>query len=292
MQILKVRHITRYRYARPVRFGEHRIMLRPREDSDQEVLFQQLSITPEPSELELALDELGNWVAVARFDSAAHELRFENEVRVARAPAPQAVGVPPGLIRSHAAAPPQPETADDPDGAVLGWASAFLARPAPDLDALGAMTRAIHAGFDYRRRLEPGVQPAWLTLELKSGACRDFAVLMIAAARALGLNARFASGYVHAEAGGGGGHTHAWACIEVPGHGWTDFDPTSGKVGAEGLVRVALADEPVQAIPIQGVFFGDARDFLAMDVEVDIRAEAAPGRTEPVGRPGVAIEVT
>ncbi len=57
----------------------------------------------------------------------------------------------------------------------------------------------------------------------------------------------------------------------MPGHGWMDFDPTNGAVGAEGLVRVAVVDDPAEAIPLHGAYFGSSADALGMDVEVDVR---------------------
>ena len=162
------------------------------------------------------------------------------------------------------------------------------------------LCRSIHAGLAYRRRLEPGVQPPLRTLELGAGACRDFAMLMIVAARGFGLPARFASGYVHlpsaaaaeASADTTGGHTHAWASILTPDRGWIDFDPTSGLTGPQGLIRVAVADDPGDASPISGVWFGQRADFLGMDVEVDVRAHTGvafrPPSEEPLPPPGVA----
>ena len=82
--MLRVRHITRYRYARPVHFGEHRMMLRPREDPDQTLVFERLRITPEPGRIELDRDAHGNFLAIAQFDSPWHELCFDSEILVAR----------------------------------------------------------------------------------------------------------------------------------------------------------------------------------------------------------------
>ena len=284
MRILSVRHLTRYRYARPVRFGEHRMMLRPREDADQRVTLERLVITPQPVDLRFTRDGLGNWIGLAKFEGAARELSFETEIQLVRPPV-----ITPRSAESETWAMGTPvldssRSALDPDGGVARWALGFLQGKdaQPGLEVLAAMARSIHVGFSYRRRLEHGVQPPWRTLALRSGACRDYAMLMIAGARALGLQARFASGYVHSpdrfdrQDRAGGGHTHAWASICTPERGWLDFDPTSGAVGADRLIRVAVTDDPVQAIPIQGVYFGGSDDFLGMDVEVDVRMDVEP----------------
>ena len=114
---------------------------------------------------------------------------------------------------------------------------------------------------------------------------------MMGAARSLGLAARFVSGYLYDPAldstlpGGaqdsagaanlqgeirGAGDTHAWVQIYLPGAGWVEFDPTNGKVGGANLIRVAVAREPFQALPLQGSYYGTADDFVEMDVEVQV----------------------
>ena len=79
---------------------------------------------------------------------------------------------------------------------------------------------------------------------------------MIAALRTLGIAARFVSGYLNLadpdDDSITGGNTHAWVQAFVPGPGWVDFDPSSGAIGNENLVRVAVVDEPRAAIPLEG----------------------------------------
>jgi transglutaminase-like putative cysteine protease len=104
---------------------------------------------------------------------------------------------------------------------------------------------------------------------------------MIAALRSLGVAARFVSGYLHLaddhDDRFAGGNTHAWAQIYVPGPGWIDFDPSSGMVGNQNLVRVAVTHEPREAIPLHGTWFGTASDHIAMKVAVKVTAAADAG---------------
>ena len=86
MDILRIRHLTRYRYAKPVQFGEHRMMFRPRESFDQHVLDSRLKITPEPSNLRYMHDVFGNCVGVANFNAPADELVFESFNRLEHSP--------------------------------------------------------------------------------------------------------------------------------------------------------------------------------------------------------------
>jgi transglutaminase-like putative cysteine protease len=108
-------------------------------------------------------------------------------------------------------------------------------------------------------------------------------MLMIEAARALGFAARFASGYLaiplddfdEPADDSSGGSTHAWAQIYLPGAGWIDFDPTSGRVGKSSLVTVAVAHDPHYTIPLHGTFMGAAADHLGMDVLVRVTSGTA-----------------
>src|SRR3977135_2278252 len=82
MTILAVRHITTYQYRQPVSFGEHRMMLRPRESHDQRLLESKLEITPKPTNLRWIRDVFGNHVAIARFAGRAEALRFDSTIRL------------------------------------------------------------------------------------------------------------------------------------------------------------------------------------------------------------------
>jgi transglutaminase-like putative cysteine protease len=104
---------------------------------------------------------------------------------------------------------------------------------------------------------------------------------MIEALRTLGIAARFASGYLHLEDDDDrlvGGNTHAWVQAYVPGPGWVDFDPSSGVVGNQNLVRVAVVVKARDAIPLQGSWIGSAADHLAMKVAVKVTAAGGAGR--------------
>ena len=87
MTILTVRHITTYQYKQPVSFGEHRMMLRPRESHDQRLLESKLEITPKPTNLRWIQDVFGNHVAIARFAGRAEALRFDSTIRLDHSPA-------------------------------------------------------------------------------------------------------------------------------------------------------------------------------------------------------------
>jgi transglutaminase-like putative cysteine protease len=300
MPVVSIRHLTRYRYRNPVAFGEHRVMYRPMESHDQRLLSAELAVTPEPDLLRHVHDVTGVAVAVARFGARADELTFESRVKLEHLPEP-----PFELEYAGELAYSADERADlarslaraDPDnGEVEAWARRFV-RPVGRTRAsslLSDMTHAIRGEFRYGLRLEGPPQSPLQTLASRQGSCRDFAMLMIEAARSLGVAARFASGYVYSgspKAGrAGGGHTHAWVRAFIPGAGWVDFDPTNGIVGGADLVRVACVADPRLAIPLHGTWAGLPSDFLAMDVEVeialDMQAAEQPGSDSRVARRG------
>jgi transglutaminase-like putative cysteine protease len=295
MFALSLRHTTRYSYRTSVGFGEHRMMFRPREGVDQRVIASRLVIDPEPVELRFTQDVFGNWIGLARFDAQADTLTFDSHVMLehTRSFAAEAAR---DVVRPLAArfdGYGEDEAADlsgsirrhfpDPDGELARWASRFLSRCGPTdvLTALSAMTQAIRGEFRYAQRLQGGCQPPLETLRLRRGSCRDFAMLMMEAARSLGLAARFCSGYIYcgdmasssaaaASTRRGGGHTHAWVSVYLPSCGWIEFDPTNGIVGNADLVRVAVVRGPRQAAPLTGSYIGAAEDFLGMEVAVDV----------------------
>ena len=286
MRSLTIRHVTTYRYRHPVAFGEHRMMLRPRDSHDQRVIEVSLEINPAPSSLRYETDDFGNHVAIAEFAGVATELSFASVVSLEHSPSD---ALHPDFDDAGAIFPVDygdGEIADlghcihrhdvGPDDAVARWARRFLPVDGqiPALELLTRLSQGIHDGFLYRRREARGVQAPIETLQLGHGSCRDFALLMIDAARSLGLAARFASGYLatmpNVALTEAHGATHAWAQVYLPGTGWIDFDPTSGNVGKAGLVTVAVVRDPDQALPLHGTFVGSRADTLGMEVHVSV----------------------
>jgi transglutaminase-like putative cysteine protease len=285
MPILSVRHVTTYHYNQPVAFGEHRMMLRPRDDDDQKVLESELEITPTPKQLAWMRDVFGNHVATAHFADRASELRFVSNIRLDHAP----VEFRATDIKDFARTYPFAYAAEawlglerfigplSPHPAIDRWSATFFRKDgsADTHGLLVDMTQTIRRTFKHMARHEKGTQSPTQTLQLRSGSCRDLAMLMIAALRSLGIAARFVSGYLNLadyDDRGVGGNTHAWVQAYVPGPGWVDFDPSSGMIGNENLVRLAVVHQPHEAIPLEGTFIGFASDHLAMNVAVKVAA--------------------
>jgi transglutaminase-like putative cysteine protease len=288
MPILSIRHVTAYYYIQPVAFGEHRMMLRPRDDDDQKVIQSELEITPTPRQLAWTRDSFGNHVATADFAERAAELRFVSNVRLNHTPAALSATDIEDFARTY----PFAYVAEDcpalerftqkpsPNPELDCWTAGFFRKDgsADTHDLLVEMTQSIRRTFKHAARHEKGIQNPVQTLHLGSGSCRDLAMLMIAALRSRGIAARFVSGYLHLPDDGDddeditGGNTHAWVQVYVPGPGWVDFDPSGGVVGNRSLIRVAVVHHPREAIPLHGTWFGTASDHLAMKVAVKVTA--------------------
>lgn len=301
---LSLHHRTTYRYRNPVALGEHRVMARPLESFDQRVLSADLDISPEPSRMRTIHDLSNAAVTVARFAGRADRLIFDLRADVEHWPercasaqdddtafGPEAFAYEPG--DGQALAPFLDAAPTPADLAVDDWARRFLKPVGRTRIAtvLSDMTHAIREEFAYEARVAGKPQAAAETLERGRGSCRDFAVLLMAAARRLGVAAQFVSGYVYSASAGpaptGGGHTHAWARAYLPDVGWCDFDPTNGIIGAAGLLRVAAVAHPRDALPLHGTWSGFASDFLGLEVEVAIRG-LEPADAQPFEAEGIA----
>lgn len=295
-EIFSVRHLTHYRYRKPVHFGEHRLMVRPHDSHDIRLLETSLTIRP-AAMVRYYHDPFHNSIAIAQFNEPAAELTIESVIKIAH----YGISVTEYSIDPYARAYPfvydSNEFPDlmknierrypDPGRLVYNWARQFIAAngKCDTLELLRAINHSIKNDFFYLQREEHGPQSPQTTLLRKSGTCRDYALLMMEAVRSLGLAARFVTGYLYDPAADGGeervvgaGSTHAWVQIYLPGAGWVEFDPTNDLIGGRHLIRVGVARDPSQAIPVYGTFNGAAEDFIDMRIEVSVVREKEQGK--------------
>jgi len=290
MAILNVRHTTTFNYARPVRFGDHRLMLRPRDSHDLRLIRTSLKCSL-PAVLRWQHDVFGNSIALASFAESAAELRIESSLQLET----YAEELPPFQITPEAVSYPFIYSADDridlgrllerhhpdPTDRLGSWARGFIRSTPTDTSALLAdLNSGVAAWVSYQSRETEGTQNPIETLNRGWGSCRDLAVLLIEAARSLGFGARVVTGYLynpaadgHSGAAVGASATHAWADIYVPGAGWIAYDPTNGTIGGGNVIRVAVTRDISQAVPIAGSFVGRPGDYLGMTVDVSVVSE-------------------
>jgi transglutaminase-like putative cysteine protease len=286
MTTFQIRHRTRYTYDGPVELGLHRLMVRPRDGHDMRIIESSLIVTP-AADVRWSFDTFGNSVTHLTFHEPAEMLQIDSELTVRR------YGFDEPLDRLARHAEPYPfvydvaESVDlgpliasqfpDDRSAVEAWIEAVIPiRPTRCLELLNQLGDAIHRSYTYGRREERGTPSPGETIAVSRGTCRDFALLFMEAARALGFAARFVTGYLHdpnsngssADALSGGGSTHAWADVFIPGVGWTEFDPTNRIVAGRNLLRVATTRTPSQAVPVSGVYRGAVSAQMHVDVAV------------------------
>ncbi len=275
---ITVRHHTTYRFDGPVFLEPHVIRLHPRTGGTVRLVDFALDIEPEPTLRAENLDLDGNAVTHAWFEGLTEKLAVQTRATVETLvtdpfrflavgadrslpyayPADLAHRLRPCRSAPDAAHPSVRELAAD----VAREAHSPLAFP---LD----LARRLHEECTLERRPDGPPLPPHETAAHRRGACRDLAVLFIECCRAMGLAARFASGYAHTDSGTPN-ELHAWAEVYLIGGGWRAYDPSYGVAVADRHVTVAAAPEPRDAAPITGNFRGDATSRLR--VEVDVRA--------------------
>jgi transglutaminase-like putative cysteine protease len=287
-------HATKYAYRNPVGLTRHRMMLRPDDSHDLRLHGASLTIDPPPAKVRWAHDVFDNSICLVEWGETLRTRHLDivstlDLTHHPEGPTLPACSLDPGaeLFPFSYGAQEVPDLArlverqaPDPAGAVDGWARRFVSVPgeARTMDMLETMTHAIKAEFRYGARHEEGTQTAAQTLALGSGTCRDFAVLMMEAVRSLGLAARFVTGYLYDNATGaaqGGGSTHAWCGVYLPGAGWVEYDPTNGLVAGANLIRIGATRTAEQALPISGGYVGGSDDALDLYVCVTVSAAAS-----------------
>jgi len=280
---LKIHHKTTYRFNQSVRLWHHRLMLRPRESRDLRLISHEVTATPDAL-VTWALDVFGNAVATASFQTMSDRLIIDSVAEVEL----DSVAWPVFDIAASAISYPfrysDAEWTDlgalatlqypDPHGQLRHWVQAFVRdNPTDTLSLLKDLSAGVSESIRYQSREDEGTQSPTQTLDRGWGSCRDFAVLFAEAVRTLGFGARIVSGYLYnpdqsSVGSSGGGSTHAWAEVYVPGAGWITFDPTNRSVGSFNLVPVAVARDMWQAMPVTGSFAGMTDAFSGMSVEV------------------------
>jgi transglutaminase-like putative cysteine protease len=266
MRRLQIKHVTTYQYADAVTLLPHKLLMRPREGHDIRIESAELTITP-AHQLQWQRDVYDNAVAQVLFLEPGNRLSIYNHVLIQHYDdqpldflvAEYAVFFPFQYnVAEVADLSPYLLTNFNQDRPILAtWLQQFwrIGQVVETYLLLEWLNKAIATGFTYQQREEPGVQTPAVTLNRRTGSCRDFAALFIEACRCLGLAARFVSGYQYSPSlPHNQGTTHAWSEVYLPGAGWKGFDSTSGQVVGNHYIPVAVSRHPESVPPVSGSF--------------------------------------
>ncbi len=290
---LRIDHTTRYRYAVPVGLTPHLLRLLPRTTPGLRLLKSELTISGESS-LKWNLDALGNIVGKAVFPVMTDELLIRSSLLIE-----QHLTNPFDFLledrsmhlpikydeRESSLLAPFLQPMDESAAAILGyWLKPFLERnsgpsnPPSTLGTITSINSAIRALFRYTPRHVHGVWSVSEILTQGEGTCRDFAHLMIEAARFLGVAARYVSGYLCSTPGGldGESYTHGWCEVYLPGAGWRGLDPTNGILADAHHIAVAISTVAGDIPPVEGSYCGEPDLCLLHDGAISAR-ELLPG---------------
>ena len=285
----RVRHATVYDYDKPVDLASHMLHLTPRSLPGQAVVSASLRAEPEPSRQARAEDHFGNHVTWLFLDRTHErfEVVVEADVEVAFPSPPPAASTPPweqvvaGLRAGEAGSWQAAEFTFDSPLAPADRAAGLYARHSfppgrPVLAGLLDLNARIRRDFAFRTDVTTIVTPVARVLALRAGVCQDFTHVMVAGLRALGLSARYVSGYLRTRpppgqpARRGADQSHAWVGAWLgPAHGWVDLDPTNDLVVRDEHVVLAWGRDYGDISPVRGVILGGGEHSVTVGVDLE-----------------------
>ncbi|MGD8542103.1 MAG: transglutaminase family protein [Desulfobacteraceae bacterium] len=284
----RITHQTAYRYSEPASLSQNELFLHPRETDTQQVLQSRLTIVPEPQYLHRRRDYFGNIAQVFMVQQPHNELSMTaaSIVETRQPGVPPPAGTPSWeSVAQRLAAPADaaelaacqfvfasPLAAAAPEVLAYGQPSFPPGRPVL-AGALDLMAR-IYTEFTYDKSATTVDTTVDQVLAKRKGVCQDFAHLAIGCLRALGLAARYVSGYLETKPPPGkpkligADASHAWISVFVPDAGWVDLDPTNNLIAGENHITLAWGRDYGDVTPVKGVVMGGGVHTLSVLLDV------------------------
>jgi len=267
---LSVIHETHYKYSSPVPLSHQLLHLTPRELPWQTCTAHRLTISPQPAEHEERDDYYGNRTVRVLLATPHDDLLVRAESEVDVQPHPQAASLP-GAPAEFVHESPHVETWRE----LTDYAARSAAPGRPPLEVATDFMRRIHKDFKFDRTATSVSTPLRQVMKQRSGVCQDFAHLMTGGLRALGIPARYVSGYILTQPPPGRPRlvgtdaSHAWVSIYIDQEkGWLDLDPTNNRVVDDEYVTLAWGRDFGDVTPMRGVILGGGEQQLAVRVTV------------------------
>ncbi|MBN8481792.1 MAG: transglutaminase family protein [Xanthomonadales bacterium] len=305
----RVVHATAYRYAQPVSLSQQLLHLAPREVPRQRCGVQTLHIEPAPSRRLDGTDAFGNPLTRLEFDRPHELLRIVSELGIERVQRDAALDPSASPAWEDVVAALAYRAGNRPDATTLDAvryrfqspyvrikrvfadyaADCFTARR-PLLEAGTALMHKLHRDFTYDPKATEIETPLPDVFAAKRGVCQDYAHVMLACLRSLGLAARYVSGYLRTTPRPGRARlvgadaSHAWIALYCPGEGWVDFDPTNDLLPELAHVTIAWGRDFGDVSPLRGVILGGGAHELEVGVAVTPLAEDGPRPAIPPRR--------
>lgn len=296
--LYQVSHTTSYSYESGVSFCHNIATLKPLHIVGQELVDYRLEISPKPIDLSEKLDFFGN--TVTRFSIQEHHTKlvvtahsrilrdFTLQPNIYNAPEAMQVTLQDVLVTLKGF------SADLLDIKQFTLESVLIAKISPAIRDYAAVSfqpnrsvfeaalelmRRIYIDFEFNPKATTVATPIQEVIENKKGVCQDFAQIAIACVRAMGLPARYVSGYIETlpppgkEKLVGADASHAWFSVYIPSFGWVDFDPTNNQIPKNQHIVVAYGRDYYDVPPLKGVIYSTGKNKLK--VAVDIRPVAS-----------------
>ena len=293
-----IRHLTRFRYATPVRESLMELRMHPRSEGVQRCLGFEVNVTPR-ARLQSYRDYLGNVVHHFDVPGPHRQLTITAEAMVDV----EAQPVLPMHLEDNAWEQLDTDIAERDFWEMLApsqfaqWTGAIEefarelnlpsdgeARRHDPLELLLDLNTAIYRAIEYVPKSTRVDSPVDDALQRRRGVCQDYSHIAITLVRRLGIPCRYVSGYLFhradAKTRSTEGATHAWIEAYLPGGGWTGFDPTNNILASDTHVRTAVGRDYADVPPTRGVFKGDASSELTVAVRVSPSDKPPPPEAE------------
>ena len=262
---VSIDHATTYRFDSPIAGALQELRLTPRNNGAQRLESWEIEITGGATEVEFT-DHHANHVTLISLEAGV-------SAAVARSTGVVETTDTNGVVAAH-----------------LGYAPKWLYRRTTDLTTAGPGIEGLLAGFDHPEgdpvarmhalsghiRASVDYDPGWTSVATTAedalaagrGVCQDHSHLFLAAARHLGMSARYVSGYLVVDGEPDQPATHAWAEVWIEGLGWLGLDVSNGISPDERYVRLAVGLDYREAAPVSGIRFGGAEEDLDVSVQI------------------------
>lgn len=293
--IFNITHTTKYEYNAPVSYCHNIATLRPRASNGQKLLSYDINISPEPADISERVDFFGNYLTRFSIQTQHTILKVTTKSTIDRnyaayresfySEACKSVTLNDALLALNGNDPDILEAKQytlesifirRTDQAIKDYAELSFKGNRSVFDAAFELMQRIYTDFDFVSGFTSISTPIDEVMKEKKGVCQDFAQIAIACIRAIGLPARYISGYIETlppegqEKLVGSDASHAWFSIFIPSFGWVDFDPTNNQIPLDQHIVVGWGRDYYDVPPLKGVVFGSGKSKL--DVAVDIVA--------------------